>query len=105
MMSLPRCSTVVLHRQNPAVRETPDFEGLFRCRKSVAEREGLSPLSAFKLARFAGVLLRPRHGRMIARNNLSYSTDNSFSTAPKSVRQISPNACTLNTKIQIRTRH
>jgi hypothetical protein len=39
-MGLPRCSTVVLHRQNPAVRETPDFEGLFRHRKSVAEREG-----------------------------------------------------------------
>jgi hypothetical protein len=39
----PWCSTVVLHRQNPAVREAPDFEGLFRYRKSVAEREGLSP--------------------------------------------------------------
>ena len=44
MMGLPRCSTVVLHRQNPAVRETPDFKGLFRCRKSVAEREGFASL-------------------------------------------------------------
>jgi hypothetical protein len=42
-MGLPRCSTVVLHRQNPAVRELPDFEGLFRYRKSVAEREGFEP--------------------------------------------------------------
>jgi hypothetical protein len=30
----------VLHRQNPTVLEMTDFEGLFRCRKSVAEREG-----------------------------------------------------------------
>jgi transposase len=28
-ISSPRCSTVVLHRQKPAVREAPDFEGLF----------------------------------------------------------------------------
>jgi hypothetical protein len=33
------CSTGVLHRQKPAVREMPDFEGLLRYRKSVAERE------------------------------------------------------------------
>jgi hypothetical protein len=26
----PRCSTVVLHRQKPEVREVPDVEGLFR---------------------------------------------------------------------------
>src|ERR1700722_18313905 len=32
--------TAVLDRPNPAVRETPVFEGLLRCRKSVAEREG-----------------------------------------------------------------
>jgi hypothetical protein len=32
---VPRCSTVVLHRQKPAVREMPDSEGLFRHRKSV----------------------------------------------------------------------
>ena len=31
---------MVLHRQKPAVREAPDFEGLFRCPKTVAEREG-----------------------------------------------------------------
>jgi hypothetical protein len=36
---VPRCSTVVLHRQKPAVREMPDSEGLFRHRKSVADRE------------------------------------------------------------------
>jgi hypothetical protein len=40
------CYTAVLHRSQPAVRETPDFEGLFRHRKSVAEREGFaSPLA------------------------------------------------------------
>jgi hypothetical protein len=43
MVSKSRCSTVVLHRQKPAVRELPDFEGLFRYRKSVAEREGFEP--------------------------------------------------------------
>jgi hypothetical protein len=31
---------VVLHRKKPAAREVPDFEGLFRCLKTVAEREG-----------------------------------------------------------------
>jgi hypothetical protein len=36
---------VVLHRKNPAVRKMPVFEGLFRCRKSVAEREGFSAKS------------------------------------------------------------
>jgi hypothetical protein len=30
------CPTGVLHRQKPAVRETPDFEGLFRYWKTVA---------------------------------------------------------------------
>lgn len=33
---------MVLHRHFPAVRETPDFKGLLRCEKIVAEREGLS---------------------------------------------------------------
>ena len=32
----------MLHRHFSAVREIPDIEGLFRCRKSVAEREGFS---------------------------------------------------------------
>jgi hypothetical protein len=61
MMGLPRCSTVVLHRQNPAVRETPDFKGLFRCRKSVAEREGLSPIhpSPSKILVKQGLSRRP----------------------------------------------
>jgi hypothetical protein len=36
------CSTVVLHRKNPAVREKPVFEGLLRCHKTMAEREGHS---------------------------------------------------------------
>jgi hypothetical protein len=31
---------VVLHRKNPAVRKKPVFEGLLRCPKSMAEREG-----------------------------------------------------------------
>jgi len=46
------CCTIVLHRHFPAVRETPNFEGLFRCRKSLAKREGfayLLPLSAHRL--------------------------------------------------------
>jgi len=34
---------VVLHRHFPAVRETPDFKGLLRCRISVAERESFAP--------------------------------------------------------------
>src|SRR6266436_6502520 len=36
------CSTVVLHRHFPAVRETPDFKGLLRCRVTVAERESVA---------------------------------------------------------------
>ena len=35
------CSTVVLHRKNPAVREMPVSEGLLRRPKWLAEREGL----------------------------------------------------------------
>lgn len=35
--------TMVLHRHFPVVQETPDLEGLFRYRKSVAEREGFAP--------------------------------------------------------------
>jgi hypothetical protein len=70
-MGLPRCSTVVLHRQNPAVREAPDFEGLFRCPKSVAEREGLSPPSAFNLAYFDLGSSARSVVEMIARNTFS----------------------------------
>jgi hypothetical protein len=55
-MGLPRCSTVVLHRQNPAVRETPDFKGLFRCRKSVAEREGFEPPIGLHLCRISSAV-------------------------------------------------
>jgi hypothetical protein len=43
----PSCYTVVLHRQKPAVRETPVFEGLLRCPKPMvpmAEREGFAPI-------------------------------------------------------------
>ena len=38
------CCTIVLHRHFPAVRETLDFEGLFRCRKSLAKWEGFAYL-------------------------------------------------------------
>jgi hypothetical protein len=31
---------MVLHRHFPAVREMPDFKGLLRCPKSMADREG-----------------------------------------------------------------
>ena len=40
-LGCPRCYTVVLHRQFPAVREMPDSEGILRCRKPMAEREEL----------------------------------------------------------------
>jgi hypothetical protein len=46
MVSKSRCPTVVLHRQKQAVRELPDFEGLFRHRNMVAEREGFASLSS-----------------------------------------------------------
>jgi hypothetical protein len=38
-LTRPRCSTVVLHRHFPAVREKPVFEGLLRCPKSMADRD------------------------------------------------------------------
>jgi hypothetical protein len=56
MMGLPRCSTVVLHRQKPAVREAPDFEGLFRYRESVAEREGFEPPIGLHLCRISSAV-------------------------------------------------
>src|ERR1700676_3321632 len=80
MMGLPRCSTVVLHPQNTAVRETPDFEGLFRHRKSVAEREGFEPPIGLHLCRISSavhsttlpplqapwrVIPHPRSGRVL----------------------------------------
>ena len=34
------CYTAVLHRNFPAAQEKPVFEGLLRCPKSMAEREG-----------------------------------------------------------------
>jgi hypothetical protein len=37
----------VLHRLFPAVRETPVLEGLFRRRKSLAERVGFEPTVRF----------------------------------------------------------
>ena len=50
---VPQCSTLVLHR-----RERPVFEGLLRCPKLVAEREGLphrakdtSEINSLKLIR------------------------------------------------------
>ena len=48
--------TTALHRQFPAVRET--LEGLFRHRKSVAEREGFSPPSPWLAQRHAQSLRR-----------------------------------------------
>ena len=39
----PQWYTVPLHRKKLTVRERPDSEGLLRCRKTVAEREGLAP--------------------------------------------------------------
>jgi hypothetical protein len=56
MVSKSRCSTVVLHRQKPAVPELPDFEGLFRYRKSVAEREGFEPPIGLHLCRISSAV-------------------------------------------------
>ena len=50
------CSTGVLHRQNPTVLEMTDFEGLFRCRKSVAEREGFEPPIGLHLCRISSAV-------------------------------------------------
>jgi hypothetical protein len=40
-------AAVVLHRQFPAAREKPDSEGLLRCPKSLAERQGFAPSLLF----------------------------------------------------------
>ena len=51
----------MLHRHFPAVRETPDFKGLLRCRIWMAEREGL-PRSVNEYNKIKGLSrARSRH--------------------------------------------
>jgi hypothetical protein len=46
----------VLHRHFPAVREKPVFEGLLRCPKAMAEREGFEPPIGLHLCRISSAV-------------------------------------------------